>query len=485
MGGLGALRPLDGSQAQQDRRERLARLVMELPREPAPLDLLGLHRPPQGVPLHAARVLDRHRRLRRKEHHGLLVLLGEASLRLLLGQVEVPEGDAARHDRDAEEAVHRRMVRRKADRARVTGEVVQAERPRFLDQDTQDPEPARDGSDCRPSPIVEPVGDEPLQAAAGAIDHAERRIAGPGQLGGDPDERLEDGVEGQLRGDRNAGLDERAPSVVAVHEDIQPVRDAPRRRLQANFTVMPPVPKPKAAKTGRNRNLLIALGVAGDRRAGADRRQHRALAGRRWGRHRDVDLPVGSTSAPVALVAGIPQSGMVLGNPAAKVRMLQWEDIQCPVCKVYTDEALPAIVDEYVRPGKVKLDFRGLAFLGPDSVKALRISLAAGLQNKLWEVVGLFFENQGAENSGWVTDELVDEILAEVPGLDADKVKADADSATVTDQIEAAQAEATRLEVNGTPSFFIGVGEEPLYQIQPRDFIPSEFRPALDDALAP
>jgi protein-disulfide isomerase len=247
---------------------------------------------------------------------------------------------------------------------------------------------------------------------------------------------------------------------------------------------MPPVPKPKAANTGRNRNLLIALGVAGIVAlaliAGSI-----VLSRDGGGDATETSTSQGSTSAPVALVAGIPQSGMVLGNSAAKVRMVQWEDIQCPVCKVYNDEALPAIVDEYVRPGKVKLDFRGLAFLGPDSVKALRISLAAGLQNKLWEVVGLFFENQGAENSGWVTDDLVDEILAEVPGLDADKVKADADSATVTDQIEAAQAEATRLEVNGTPTFFIGVGEEPLYQIQPRDLIPSEFRPALDDALAP
>ena len=108
--------------------------------------------------------------------------------------------------------------------------------------------------------------------------------------------------------------------------------------------------------------------------------------------------------------------------------MLQFEDLQCPICKKYTDDAFPAIVDEYVRPGRVKIDFRGLAFLGPDSLKALRIAVAAGFQNKLWEVVGLFYENQGEENSGWVTDELIDEILAEVPGLDAAKVKADAKS---------------------------------------------------------
>jgi len=243
---------------------------------------------------------------------------------------------------------------------------------------------------------------------------------------------------------------------------------------------MPPVPKPKTAGKGPSRNLVIALAVAG---VVAVVLIVGAIVLSRGGGDGASTGATGSTAAPVALVAGIPQTGMVLGNPDAKVRMLQFEDIQCPVCRTYTEDALPAIVDEYVRPGKVKLDFRGLAFLGPDSVKALRISLAAGLQNKLWEVVGLFYANQGAENSGWVTDDLVDQILADVPGLDADKVKADADGATVTGQLEAAQAEATTLEVRGTPSFFLGVGDQPLYKIEPRDYIPSEFRPALDDAL--
>ena len=163
--------------------------------------------------------------------------------------------------------------------------------------------------------------------------------------------------------------------------------------------------------------------------------------------------------------------------------MLQFEDLQCPICKKYTDDAFPAIVDEYVRPGRVKLDFRGLAFLGPDSLKALRIAVAAGFQNKLWEVVGLFYENQGEENSGWVTDELIDEILAEVPGLNAAKVKADSKSAAVTKEIAAVQAEATALQVPGTPWFYLAVGVNAPYELQPQSLTPGEFRPALDDAL--
>jgi len=68
--------------------------------------------------------------------------------------------------------------------------------------------------------------------------------------------------------------------------------------------------------------------------------------------------------------------------------------------------------------------------------KALRIALAAGNQNKLWEVVEAFYAKQGSENTGWVTDGLVDDVLASVPGLDAEKVKAELAAAGATVEIK-------------------------------------------------
>lgn len=252
---------------------------------------------------------------------------------------------------------------------------------------------------------------------------------------------------------------------------------------------MPPVPTPPTAKSGRNRSLGIAIAAAGlvavaliagsilfTRDSGED-------AVVTTGSTPKDTTPTGTTDAGETLVAGIPQKGTILGSPEATVRMLQFEDLQCPICKKYTDDAFPAIVEEYVRPGRVKIDFRGLAFLGPDSDKALRIVVASGFQNKLWDVVELLYAQQGEENSGWVTDELIDEILAQVPGLDAAKVKVDAKSAAVTKEIAAVQAEATALKVPGTPWFYIGVGLNQPYEIQPQSLTPSAFRPALDDAL--
>ena len=249
---------------------------------------------------------------------------------------------------------------------------------------------------------------------------------------------------------------------------------------------MPPVPDPPNASR-RNRTLIIAIAVA----------VAIALAlavGSYLTRDNGNDAtPVETTTSTdtsgavgdpaITVVAGIPQKGTVLGNPDATVRLLQFEDLQCPFCQNYTLNTLPAIIDEYVRPGLIKIDFRGIAFLGADSEKALRIAIAAGFQNKLWEVTGLFYENQGEENTGWVTDSLIDEILAEVPGLDAAKVKVDAKSAAVTKEIAAVQAEATTLQVGGTPWFYIAIGLNPPYEIRPTALDPSAFRPALDDAL--
>lgn len=244
---------------------------------------------------------------------------------------------------------------------------------------------------------------------------------------------------------------------------------------------MPPIPRP-SARSDRSRMLLIAGGAAALVVALLIVASI-ALRGD-GGESAGGNGATGEVGSGVALIAGIPQSGTILGDPAAAVRLLQFEDIQCPVCKRYTDDAFPDLVEEYVRPGRISIDFRGLAFLGPDSQTALRIALAAGLQNKLWDVVELFYARQGEENSGWVTDALVDEILAEVPGLDAARVKADATGPAVAKEIAAAQAEATTRKVPGTPWFYIGIGDAEAYEIQPQSLSIDAFRPALDDALS-
>ncbi len=184
---------------------------------------------------------------------------------------------------------------------------------------------------------------------------------------------------------------------------------------------------------------------------------------------------------PVADLTAIPQDGAVLGSPDARVTLIEYADPQCPACRRYTEELFPSFVDEYVRPGRVNTEFRGYPFIGPDSVKAYRFLLAAGLQSKLWDLQEALYRNQGGENDGWVTDELLQQLAGEIQGLDAEKLFADAETAEITTTAEEAAGKATDAGIPGTPTLLIKIGEAEPYVIQVANV--EQMRAALDDAL--
>lgn len=186
--------------------------------------------------------------------------------------------------------------------------------------------------------------------------------------------------------------------------------------------------------------------------------------------------------APAVDLEGIPQQGYALGSPEARVTLIEYADPQCPACRVYAETVFPTIVDEYVRPGKVRLQFRGYPFLGPDSVEALRFLIAASKQDRLWQLQEALYRHQGAENEGWVTDELVRRLAGEIPGLDVERLFADAGSAQAEREAAAALAEAQAAGIPGTPTFFVQIGAGQPYFVQ-LGLDPEQFRAALDDAL--
>ena len=239
---------------------------------------------------------------------------------------------------------------------------------------------------------------------------------------------------------------------------------------------MPPTPrKPASAPkpgSGRNRTIILVGVVAAVIAALAIG----AIVVSRGNSGSDTN---GTASS---FLNGIPQSGTILGSPDAKVELLQFEDPQCPICKRYQDDGWTQIVDEYVRPGKVKVRYGGLAFIGPDSEKALKYVLAAGKQNKLFQYSEELYARQGTENTGWVTDSLLEDVSNDL-ALDHAKLAKDAASAEIAAQAAAMNAEAQKLAVQGTPSFFITIGDGKPYQVTPPSFAIESFRPILDDAL--
>jgi protein-disulfide isomerase len=115
-------------------------------------------------------------------------------------------------------------------------------------------------------------------------------------------------------------------------------------------------------------------------------------------------------------------------------------------------------------------------------VRAYRFLLAAAEQDRLWNLAEALYRNQRDENSGWVTDDLARTLAGEIPGLNADKLFADAERDEIRQEAESAGAAARAAGIQGTPTFLIAIGNGQPYPVRFRSI--DEMRAALDDALA-
>jgi protein-disulfide isomerase len=153
------------------------------------------------------------------------------------------------------------------------------------------------------------------------------------------------------------------------------------------------------------------------------------------------------------LLSGIPQQGMILGEPKAPVELIEFGDLQCPVCAGYAKEILPPIIENQVKKGEAKIDFRNLTIISEESIPAGAAALAAGEQARGWNYLELFYRNQGAERSGYVTDEFM-EAVAKTAGV-KNLAKWNQDRKQLTGEVEKTTAEAKELGYEGTPSFAV------------------------------
>jgi protein-disulfide isomerase len=192
---------------------------------------------------------------------------------------------------------------------------------------------------------------------------------------------------------------------------------------------------------------------------------------------------VPGAAAVAALFRGIPQDGPWLGRKTAPIVLVEYVDVQCPFCAQFSTTVMPTVVRRYVRTGRVRILFRGLAFLGPDSLTGLRWIDGAGRQDRLWNVLELMFAGQGRENSGWVTPERLRAVAASVKGLDLARLRRDSAGPAVSAQIQAAALAARRAHVPGTPYFEAGGALAALKPVAVNSFAPGDFARQLDALL--
>ncbi len=179
------------------------------------------------------------------------------------------------------------------------------------------------------------------------------------------------------------------------------------------------------------------------------------------------------TDTPAALDARRvnTQDEPVIGKADAPLVMAYWSDYQCPFCKQFEITVLPTLLKNYVDTGKMKIIFKDFAFLGPDS------TTAGLLSESIWHLYPkdflawnqAMFETQGAENSGWASqDNLMKIVKTKFPDMDTAKLTQDIaqNKTAYLQHLSDDETEAQKYSITGTPGFIVGsqqiTGAEPL-----------------------
>lgn len=135
-----------------------------------------------------------------------------------------------------------------------------------------------------------------------------------------------------------------------------------------------------------------------------------------------------------------------IGEPAAKVTIVEFYDYNCPYCRA-SYSRVKAFIKSHP---DTKLLLKDTASFGKDSEAVARIALAANIQGKFPELHDALMSEKGT-----MTEERALGI-AKGLGLDIVQLKKDAHSSKIGEALTQSQELANKLNVTTTPLFIIG-----------------------------
>lgn len=156
------------------------------------------------------------------------------------------------------------------------------------------------------------------------------------------------------------------------------------------------------------------------------------------------------------------QNGAKLGKDDAPIKLVAYEDFQCPFCLQYTANQEGELIEKYVKTGEVQLEFRHLALLGAESVRAAIASQCAADQNKFWEYQNKLFLVQAEagqfkaekKDVGRFSDGNLKGFAKEL-GLSSDTFDKCLDTSQHLDLVQQHLLDARSLKITATPGFVV------------------------------
>lgn len=151
-----------------------------------------------------------------------------------------------------------------------------------------------------------------------------------------------------------------------------------------------------------------------------------------------------------------------LGDDDAPVRIVYWNDYQCPFCYKFEQETLPIIVSDYIENGDVQMVLKPVSVFGEDSQNSalgaecvyeqgVSESVFQNWHNRLYEE----FQNGEERNNGWASPENQAVYAEDFNAIDGASLRDCIESGEYSSKLQTDRAEGMELNMEGTPFFLI------------------------------
>ncbi len=148
------------------------------------------------------------------------------------------------------------------------------------------------------------------------------------------------------------------------------------------------------------------------------------------------------------------EGSTILGNPNAKISIVEFGDYQCTFCYKFHEDTMKMLVEKYVVRGEVNFVYKDFPLNGPSSIMASEASYCAQEQGKFWEYHNLIYDNWEGENTGWLTKDALAK-FAEDAELNLNKFNSCMSDSKYRQKVFDNEEFAKKIGIDATPSFII------------------------------
>ncbi len=165
---------------------------------------------------------------------------------------------------------------------------------------------------------------------------------------------------------------------------------------------------------------------------------------------------LGPRGDELSVVRRDPGDPLAIGDVDAPVVLVEWLDVRCPFCALFSRQTLPTLIDDYIDAGLVRYEVHPVEFFGDQSGAAAVAVHAAGAQGMAMEYLSALYAAAPERGHPDLTREVQLGFAEQIGIPDMGRFTDDLDRTDLRAAVTEETTNAGGLGVNTVPFFLVG-----------------------------